>query len=324
MITKKHQRNEDHGIHLLTTADVVELADSITKAGRPFYIDTDHEVENGLDVWAVNSETGEDYPRSWRVMDDLSVLIFNTDRKGNSALVGEKSFEDAHELGVWLAKEFASLAGKTEEVPPKNERGDSSEDVHGSVYLRLDKSSWFSLDFDTWGSGATGYCHLDNDTVAKAVEKGMDPKLWAAVKDAIDWDDFDVCIRDSELEIGEVDGYSWESPSQYFEDPGDGGWKVTVDLGQDPVSAATDTLLHTFCEEVLVALSGDTDYMSYSEDDTDSILEKAKKDPEIQKTLGELGLDFKVIEDLFEMTNGDVGQEIYNEIMGWDGYEDEN
>jgi hypothetical protein len=95
-------------------------------------------------------------------------------------------------------------------------------------------------------------------------------------------------------------------------------------LGRDPVSAATDTLLHTFSEEVLVVLSDDTDYMSYSEDDTDSILEKAKEDPEIQKTLGELGLDFKVIEDLFEMTNGDVGQEVYNEIMGWDGYEDEN
>ena len=121
MITKKHQRNEDHGIHLLTTADVVELADSITKAGRPFYIDTDHEVENGLDVWAVNSETGEDYPRSWRVMDDLSVLIFNTDRKGNSELVDEKSFEDVHELGVWLAREFTNLAGKNEAIPPRDE-----------------------------------------------------------------------------------------------------------------------------------------------------------------------------------------------------------
>ena len=64
--------------------------------------------------------------------------------------------------------------------------------------------------------------------------------------------------------------------------------------------------------------------MSYSEDDEESLLAKAKEDPEIQKALGDLGLDFKVIEDLFELTNGDVGQEIYDEIMSWDGYEEEN
>jgi len=111
---KPENHNEDHGSELLTVIDAVELADDITKADRPFYIDTDHEVENGLDVWAVNSKTGEDYPRSWRVMNDLSVLIFNTDEKGNSDLVDEKSFENIQELGAWLAKEFNNLAGKNE------------------------------------------------------------------------------------------------------------------------------------------------------------------------------------------------------------------
>lgn len=111
---KPENYNEDHGSSLLTVVDVVELADEITKADRPFYIDTDNEVENGLDVWAVNSKTGDDYSRSWRVMDDLSVLIFNTDKKGNSDLVGEESFENIHALGAWLAKEFNKLAGKNE------------------------------------------------------------------------------------------------------------------------------------------------------------------------------------------------------------------
>ncbi len=111
---KPENLNEDHGSELLTVIDAVELADDITKADRPFYIDTDHEVENGLDVWAVNSKTGEDYPRSWRVMNDLSVLVFNTDAKGNSDLVDEKSFENIQELGAWLAKEFNNLAGKNE------------------------------------------------------------------------------------------------------------------------------------------------------------------------------------------------------------------
>jgi hypothetical protein len=111
---KLENRNEDHGSELLTVIDAVELADEITKADRPFYIDTDHEIENGLDVWAVNSKTGEDYSRSWRVMNDLSVLVFDMDAKGNSELIEEKSFDDIHGLGVWLAKEFAELAGKNE------------------------------------------------------------------------------------------------------------------------------------------------------------------------------------------------------------------
>lgn len=221
-------------------------------------------------------------------------------------------------------KESLKKESLKKEPRKKNERGDSSEDVSGPVYLRLADSTTFDLDFDTWGSSATGYCTLGHPTLTKAVEKGIDPKLWAAVKDNIDWDSLDECIYDSDLEIGDLDGYTWESPSQYFEDPGDGGWKVTVDLGQNPVSAATDTILYTLGEEILVALSGDADYMSYSEDDEESLLAKAKEDPEIQTALGDLGLDFKVIEDLFELTNGDVGQEIYHEIMGWDGYEDEN
>ena len=205
----------------------------------------------------------------------------------------------------------------------KNERGDSSKDVSGSVYLRLGESTTFDLDFDGWGS-ATGYCVLSHATITKAVEKGINPKLWAAVKASLDWGDLDSCIKDFDLEIGDLDGYTWESPSQYFEDPGDGGWKVTVDLGSDPVSAATDAILYTLGEEILFALSGDADYMSYGEDDEESLLAKAKEDPEIQKALGELGLGFKVIEDLFDLTNGDVGQEIYHEIMDWDGYEDRN
>lgn len=111
---KPENRNEDHGSELLTVIDAVEVADELTKADRPFYIDTDHEVENGLDVWAVDSKTGDDYPRSWRVMDDLSVLIFNTDKKGNSELIEEKTFENIQELGTWLVKEFNKLAGKNE------------------------------------------------------------------------------------------------------------------------------------------------------------------------------------------------------------------
>ena len=124
---------EDHGSELLTVIDAVELADDITKADRPFYIDTDHEVENGLDVWAVDSKTGEDYPRSWRVMDDLSVLIFNTDKNGDSDLVDEKSFENIHELGTWLAKEFADLAGKTESVEYAHDEDAYQEAIDAAV-----------------------------------------------------------------------------------------------------------------------------------------------------------------------------------------------
>lgn len=170
---KPENRNEDHGSELLTVIDAVELADEITKAGRPFYIDTDHEVENGLDVWAVNSKTGEDYPRSWRVMDDLSVLIFNTDKNGNSDLVDEKSFEDIHELGVWLAKEFADLAGK-------NESGEWDDDQYkewalGNINSLIDRC-WASIEsaIKEKYPGATLSANNDAEVDDIEIQRGRD------------------------------------------------------------------------------------------------------------------------------------------------------
>lgn len=164
---------EDHGSELLMIIDAVELADEITKAGRPFYIDTDHEVENGLDVWAVNSKTGEDYPRSWRVMNDLSVLIFNTDKNGNSDLVDEKSFEDIHELGVWLAKEFADLAGK-------NESGEWDDDQYkewavGNIKPLIDRC-WASIEsaIKEKYPGATLSANNDTEVDDIEIQRGRD------------------------------------------------------------------------------------------------------------------------------------------------------
>lgn len=175
---------EDHGSELLTVIDAVELADAITKAGRPFYIDTDHEVENGLDVWAVNSKTGEDYPRSWRVMDDLSVLIFNTDKNGNSDLIEEKSFEDIHELGVWLAKEFADLAGK-------NESGEWDDEQYKEWALedidRLIDRCWDSIEsaIKEKYPGATLSANYDVEVDDVKVRRGRD------------WSDTNVSLKET-------------------------------------------------------------------------------------------------------------------------------
>lgn len=158
---------EDHGSELLTVIDAVELADEVTAAGRPFYIDTDHEVENGLDVWAVNSKTGEDYPHSWRVMNDLSVLVFNTDEKGNSELIEEKSFDDIHGLGVWLAKEFAEMAGKNESDEWDNDQ--YMEWAIGNISPLIDRC-WASIESAIKEKYPGASLTVNNDTEVDDVE----------------------------------------------------------------------------------------------------------------------------------------------------------
>ncbi len=192
---KPENRNEDHGSELLTVIDAVELADELTKEGRPFYIDTDHEVEDGLDVWAVNSKTGEDCPRSWRVMDDLSVLVFNTDKNGNADLIEEKSFEDIHELGVWLAKEFGNLAGK-------NESGD-----------------WDDYDYYEWAVGNIG----------KLIDKN-----WAIIKDAFQEKYPGATLtRNNDARVTDVNtlsGSDWSDVTVFLEETA----TLTIPVGYDP------------------------------------------------------------------------------------------
>jgi len=295
---------EDHGSELLTVIDAVELADSLTKAGRPFYIDTDHEAENGLDVWAVNSKTGEDYPRSWRVMDDLSVFVYNTDKNGNADVVEEKSFGNIHELGAWLAKEFANLAGKTRESKGRrNERGDSHDEYTANVILQADKGSGTTdLEYE---DDTTYLIHIGMDELTKALRKAGAPEelldgenVMQDINDALSYHD----------DIGWADVATWYSPSQSFEDPGEGGGHVTLHLNAKDrwgaIYGAIRTALQVYALGVLELFgSSNGNFIErgeYEEADIPDIMKEVEASPELQDSLKELGLTNDDVEKLLK------------------------
>lgn len=324
--------NEDHGSELLTVIDAVELADSLTKAGRPFYIDTVHEAENGLDIWAVDSKTGEDYPRSWRVMDDLSVIVYNTDKNGNADVVEEKSFGDIHELGAWLAKEFIefiALTGKSRESKGRrNERGDSYGRYMANVILQARK-----------GSGATGLEYKDDDTYL--IHIGID-ELTKALREAgvpeelLDGENVMPDINDALSyydDIGQADVETRYSPSQSFEDPGDGGSRATLDLNNKDqwraVYGAVRTALQAYALGVLEIFGASNGNFiergDYKESDIPGIMKEVEGTPELQTSLKELGLTNADVETLLKAaidprTSVDPG----NLIIDLDGNVDDN
>lgn len=296
--------NEDHGSELLTVIDAVELADSLTKAGRPFYIDTDHEGKSGLDVWAVNSKTGEDYPRSWRVMDDLSVFVYNTDKNGNADVVEEKSFGNVRELGAWLAKEFTDLAGKSRESKGRrNERDDSYDKYTANVILQARK-----------GSGATGLEYKDDDTyfihigideLTKALREAGVPealldgeKVIPDINDALSYYD----------DIGQAAVETWYSPSQSFEDPGEGGSRATLDLNDKDrwraVYGAIRAALQAYALGVLEIFGASNGNFiergDYKEADIPGIMKEVEDSPELQDSLKEMNLTNADVETLLK------------------------
>lgn len=297
---------EDHGSELLTVIDAVELADEITKADRPFYIDTDHEIENGLDVWAVNSKTGEDYPRSWRVMDDLSVLVFNMGAKGDTHLIEEKSFEDINELGVWLAKEFSNLAGKSHESKGRrNERDEYAEydEFIAKVILQVCKGSDVSgLEYE---HDKLYFIYIGIDELTKALrEAGVPEELLAGENIIPDINDTLSYYDD----LGRVFVETWNSPSQYFEDPGDSGSRATLDLNDKDqwhaIYGAVQEALQSYALSVL-DLFGASDckfvqWIGYGENNIPGIMKEVKACVKLQAALKEMNLTNSDVETLLK------------------------
>lgn len=211
---------------------------------------------------------------------------------------------------------------KMVEKAKKNERGeDGTVDLDGPACLRVSETT---TTFDcTWdGDDVFGNVAISPADIEAAIAKIIDPKLWGAVKDDYVWDLLRETIQDFGLEVGSIRGYSWYSPSQYFEDPGDGGYKATLDLSNEPLSAAIDTLLYTFGQLVLDALTGEPKYIEYGEDAKAQMLGEAKKDAAIQTRLQELDLNFSTIDALFSLDNSQAAQDIYNILWALDGAED--
>lgn len=229
--------------------------------------------------------------------------------------------------GYWAKVIAARDAGKDySKIKPehRNERGgDSTTDLDGPACLCVSVTTT-TFDCSCDGADAIGNVAISPADIEKSVTKIIDAKLWDAVKKDYDWQLLRETIRDFGLEVGSVSGYSWDSPSQYFEDPGDGGYKVTLDLSNEPLSEAIDTLLYTFGQLVLDDLTGEPKYIEYGDDAKAQMLEEAKKDAEIQARLQELGLDFSAIDTLFSLDNSQAAQDIYNLLWALDGSEDSN
>lgn len=231
--------------------------------------------------------------------------------------------------GVWdyHHKEFLKWQkrfGQKEALRKKNERGgDSTSDLDGPACLCVSATTT-TFDCSVDGDDVMGNVAISPADIEKATTKIIDPKLWGAVKQGYDWKLLRETISDFGLEVGAVSGYSWDSPSQYFEDPGDGGYNVTLDLDNEQLSEAIDTLLYTFGQLVLDKLTGEPKYIEYGDDAKAQMLEEAKKDPEIQARLQELGLDFSAIDTLFGLNNSQAAQDIYNLLWALNGSKDSN
>lgn len=303
---KLENRNEDHGSELLTVIDAVELADEITKADRPFYIDIGDEIENGIDVWAVNSKTGKDYSRSWRVMNNLSVLVFYTDEKGNPDLIEEKSFEDINELGVWLAKEFSNLVGKSHESKDhRNERDEYAEydEFIAKVILQVCKGSDVSgLEYQ---DDKLYFIYIGIDELTKALREAGVPEELLAGENIIPGINDTLSYYDG---LGRVFVETWDSPSQYFEDPGDGGYRATLDLNdKDQWHAIYGTVQEALQSYALSALDlfGASDckfvqWIGYGENDIPGIMKEVKTCAKLQAALKEMNLTNADVETLLK------------------------
>lgn len=216
------------------------------------------------------------------------------------------------------------LEGKKENHM-KNERGGSTADLYGPAILCVPVSGGTGFDCDVDGdNNAIGNVCIHPSDIEKAIAKIISPKLWGAVKEKYDWTLLQDTINDLGLETGTVSGRSWESPSQYFEDPGDSGYTATLSLENEPLSKAIDSLLYTFGQIILDALTDEPKYIGYEEDAKDDMLAAAKEDPAILKRLQELGLDYGAIDTLFDLENTQAAQDIYNLLWALDGSEDSN
>lgn len=270
--------------------------------------------EEGLGKWARDNEKTTDYlsySDPYRVKDCYYAY---------EILKGRNARKHA-EYGD-VAESRRPVKIKMVEKAKKNERGqDAATDLDGPACLSVSETTTaFDCDWD--GDDVFGNVAIGPADIEKAVAKIIDPKLWGTVKADYDWGLLRETIQDFELEVGSVRGYSWYSPSQYFEDPGDGGYKATLDLSNEPLSEAIDTLLYTFGQLVLDTLTGEPKYIEYGEDAKVQMLEEAKKDAAIQTRLQELGLDFSAIDALFSLDNSQAAQDIYNLLWKLDGSED--
>ena len=114
------------------------------------------------------------------------------------------------------------------------------------------------------------------------------------------WRELTRQINGPDLQVGDIEGNKWSSGSQGFEDPGDGGYIASLLLDKEDVANATEYSLFAFVKLVLEYLSGKHSYALYSSAYRDEMLEKARMDAGLRRTLDRLGIDFDSIAAILE------------------------
>lgn len=166
-----------------------------------------------------------------------------------------------------------------------------------------------------------GIIYTGTDLVLKYL--GASDKFAALVSKVADWDAADEGLDDV-FEYFQVNIEYWEEPSQYFEDPGDGGSKATLE-----VRRANDAAKYVFIAFMLAVVSdlGSEDYVGnywdYSAEDIPDIIADLEKDTEFMANAEEAGCPIEDVKKVFEasVTESAINS-LGNEYRALDGEED--
>lgn len=263
-----------------------------------------------------------------RICADSECFLFALRQGNNAVWVNPDActeLEDSEWTGDdadWLSNACSNWEAK------KNERGNYYDDFIANVILQVRK-----------GSGATGLEYQDDklyfiyigiDELTKALrEAGVSEELLAG-EDTIKVINDTLSYHD---DLGKVDVETWESPSQYFEDPGDGGSRATLDLNDKDqwheIYYAVQVALRYYALSVL-DLFGASDgnfaeWDYYGEADIPDIMKEVASCTKLQASLKEMNLTNADAETLLKAAiNPDTAIDPGNLIIELDGDVDDN
>lgn len=254
--------------------------------------------------------TGKDGGSTWKIHSPVTNLHFEE---------GIMKNEKAKTVGEDKSRESKGR---------RNERGDSYDNYTANVILQTLK-----------GSGAAGLEYQDDDTYI--IRIGID-ELTKALRNAgvpeelLDGENVMSDIDDALSyydDIGQANVETWYSPSQSFEDPGDGGSRATLDLNDkdrwDAVYGAVRAALQVYALGVLEIFGASNGNFiergDYKEADIPGIMKEVEASPELQDSLKEMNLANADVETLLKAaidprTAVDPG----NLIIDLDGDVDDN
>ena len=166
-----------------------------------------------------------------------------------------------------------------------------------------------------------GIIYTGTDLILKYL--GASDKFAALVDKVADWGAANEALDDV-FEASKVHIDYWNEPSQYFEDPGDGGYKATLNV-RHPNTAARHVLqgfmlavVSDFCGEDYVS-----NYWDYSAERIPAIISNLEKDTEFMAYAEEAGCPMEDVKKAFEAsTDNAVINALGNEYRAIDGAED--